>query len=239
MKPAAAVKLFNDATKQGVKYSNYSGDDDSTTEAHIRNQVPYAVEKFSDIVHMKRSLTTRIYNLSQNTKFPECSILSQKVIQYLVKCFSYAISQNKGNPKDTQATIKCITPHAFGDRTHCDSTWCGFTENPETYKRSSLPYGKDLVGESLKSSLTTILNDYSTDVVAEKLVPVLNTQKNEALNSVVGSKNPKIRFYGGSESNDFRVACGVAQINLRYEYVNLALRNSTLSLETFLQYTTK
>ena len=123
--------------------------------------------------------------------------------------------------------------------THCDSTWCGFKEYPETYKHSSLPYGKDLVGESLKSSLTTIFNDYSTDVVAEKLVPVLNTQKNEALNSVVGSKNPKIRFYGGSESNDFRVVCGVAQINLRYEYVNLALRNSTLSLETFLQYTTK
>jgi hypothetical protein len=26
----------------------------------------------------------------------------------------------------------------------------------------------------------------------------------------VGSKNPKIRYYGGSESNDFRVACAVA-----------------------------
>ena len=33
------------------------------------------------------------------------------------------------------------------------------------------------------------------------------TQKN----STIASKNPKTRFYGGSESNDFRVACGVAK----------------------------
>ena len=50
-----------------------------------------------------------------------------------------------------------------------------------------------------------------------------NSQRNEALTSVVGSKNPKIRVYGGSESNDFRVACGVAQTNLRNEYVNQTL----------------
>ena len=28
-------------------------------------------------------------------------------------------------------------------------------------------------------------------------------------NSTIAFKNPKTRFYGGSESNDFRVACGV------------------------------
>ena len=50
-----------------------------------------------------------------------------------------------------------------------------------------------------------------------------NSQRNEALNSVVGSKNPKIRFYGGSDSNDFRIACGIAQTNLRYSYVSRTL----------------
>ena len=50
-----------------------------------------------------------------------------------------------------------------------------------------------------------------------------NYQRNEALNSVIGSKNPKIRFYGGSESNDFRVVCGVAQTNLRYGYISRTL----------------
>ena len=89
MEPAAAVELFNRAPDQSVKFSVYTGDDDSTTEAHIREKVTYEVEKNSDIIHMKRSLTTRLYNLSQNEKFDNCSPLSQKVINYLVKCFSY------------------------------------------------------------------------------------------------------------------------------------------------------
>ena len=50
-----------------------------------------------------------------------------------------------------------------------------------------------------------------------------NSRRNETLNSVVGSKNPKIRFYGGSDSNDSRIACGVAQTNLPYSYVSRTL----------------
>ena len=54
-----------------------------------------------------------------------------------------------------------------------------------------------------------IFDEYCTDIVVAKLSPASNSQRNEALNSVIGSKNPKIRYYGGSESNDFRVACGI------------------------------
>ena len=45
MEPAAAVELFNRAPDQSVKFSVYTGDDDSTTEAHIREKVTYEVEK--------------------------------------------------------------------------------------------------------------------------------------------------------------------------------------------------
>ena len=100
MEPDSAVQMFNDAPKQKAKYSVYTGDDDSTTEAHIRQKVTYGVEKFSDVVHMKRSLATRLYNLSQHGKFPNSSTLSQKVINYLVKCFSYSIAQKKEIPKN-------------------------------------------------------------------------------------------------------------------------------------------
>ena len=34
MEPSAAVELFNNGPKHNVKYSTYTGDDDSTTEAH-------------------------------------------------------------------------------------------------------------------------------------------------------------------------------------------------------------
>ena len=90
--------------KQNVKYTIYTGDDDITTEADIRQKVSYGVEKPSDIIHMKRSATTRLFNLSQNGKFTNSSTLSQKVINYLVKCFSKSIAQNKRNPKGVHAS---------------------------------------------------------------------------------------------------------------------------------------
>ena len=59
--------------------------------------------------------------------------------------------------------------------------------------------------------------------MVNKLVHCANSQRNESLNSTIGSKNPKTRFYGGSESNDFRVACGVAQTNIGYDYIGKTL----------------
>lgn len=48
--------------KENIKFSTYTGDDDSTTEAHIRQKVSYGVVKMSDVVHTKRSLATRLYH---------------------------------------------------------------------------------------------------------------------------------------------------------------------------------
>ena len=50
---------------------------------------------------------------------------------------------------------------------------------------------------------------------------------------MVGSKNPKIRFYGGSDSNDSRVACAVAQRNLRYAYIDRTLEALNIEPGTF------
>ena len=71
----------------------YVGDDDTTTLCQMQEKVPYGVEKWSDITHAKRSLTTRLYNISQHNKFTDCSPLTQKVINYLAKCFSYTVLQ--------------------------------------------------------------------------------------------------------------------------------------------------
>ena len=61
MEPATAVELFNKAPDHSVKFSVYTGEDDSTTEARIREKVTCEVEKRknSDIIHIKRSLKTR------------------------------------------------------------------------------------------------------------------------------------------------------------------------------------
>ena len=116
-----------------------------------------------------------------------------------------------GDPESLKQGLKNIIPHAFGEHTCCNVSWCGFKQNPVAYKHTDLPNGKDLFGDSLKKALSDILDKYSTDIVVNKLTPCANSQRNESLNSTIGSKNPNTRFYEGSESNDFRVACGVAQ----------------------------
>ena len=166
-----------------------------TTLSHLHQTVPYGVQKWSDIVHAKRSLTTRLYNLSSRCKFKNCSSLSQKVINYLGKCFSYCIAQNK-DAESLKKALKCIVPHAFGEHGSCNDTWCGFKKDPVIYKHKDLPHHKDLRGNELKAALTSLLDVYATDTVAKKLAPFANSQRNEAFNSIVGTKNPKIRFYG-------------------------------------------
>ncbi|KAL9956925.1 hypothetical protein ACROYT_G038486 [Oculina patagonica] len=223
MEPLSAVELFNKMTESNVKFSTYTGDDDSTTECHLKQNVPYGVEKWSDTVHTKRSLTTRLYNLSQRGKFPNSSVLSQKVINYLVKCFTYCVAQNKGDAANMKIAIQSIVPHAFGNHTGCRETWCRHKKDPSNYNHRDLPYGKDLEGDSLQSALKSLFGEYSTGIVISKLAPAANSQRNECLNSVVGTKNPKIRYYGGSESSDYRVSCGVAQANVGYKYILEAL----------------
>lgn len=132
-------------------------------------------------------------------------MLSQKVINYVVKSFTYCIAQNKGDATNMKSAIQSIVPHAFGDHTGCRETWCRYKKDPSHYCHRDLPYGKDLQGDSLQSALKSLFDEYSTDIVINKLAPAANSQRNESLNSVVGSKNPKIRFYGGSESNDYSV----------------------------------
>ena len=219
-----ACELWSKAPQSGVKFSIYVGDDDSTTLADIKNKVPYGVQKWSGIVHTKRSLNSRLCKLRDHFKGSNCSVLTPKVINYLTKCFSYCINQNVGDSNSPKKGLKNIVPHAFGDHICWDNAWCGYKQNPPAYKHTELPYGKDLFGDSLKKALTDILDEYSTDIVVNKLAPCATSQRNESLNSTIGFNNPKTRFYGGSESNNFRVACGVAQTNLGYDYIGKTLK---------------
>ena len=63
----------------------------------------------------------------------------------------------------------------------------------------------------MEKALTAIFDEYSSDIVVKKLAPAGNCQRNESFN-VIGSINPKIRFYGGSESNDFRFLVEFARL---------------------------
>ena len=113
--------------------------------------------------------------------------------------------------------MKCIVPHAFGEHENCSQSWCGFKKDPLHYKHKDLPYRNDLYGDELKNALVAILDEYTTDTVTKKLAPFANSQQNEALNSIVGTKNPKIwwkRLQG--------CLCGCTN-NIGYGYIHKTL----------------
>ena len=213
MEPDVGAELAKSCDEQGAQVAILVGDDDSATIKKVRETVSHAVNKWSDTVHAKRSFGSHLYSLQSKHK----GKLSGKVIDYLQKCFGYALKQNKDDVEQLTSSLKAIVPHAFGEHEQCNVAWCGYLNNPATYKHSSLPHGKNLQGETLKQDLTAIVELFIQN--SEKLAPLGSSQANEALNNTIGSKAPKIRYYGSSESNDYRVACAVSQKNLGHDYV--------------------
>ena len=66
------------------------------------------------------------------------------------------------------------------------------------------------------------MKPFLTEEAAQKLAPCGSSQRNECVNSFIGTKAPKIRHYGGSESSDFRTAAAISQFSEGYGYVNQA-----------------
>ena len=64
------------------------------------------------------------------------------------------------------------------------------------------------------------MKPFLTEEAAKKLAPCGSSQRNECVNSSIGTKAPKIPHYGGSESSDFRTAAAISQFNEGYGYVN-------------------
>ena len=81
------------------------------------------------------------------------------------------------------------------------------------YIHNELRHGKDIHGTSLQQALQNLFDECATETVTTKLAPCMDSQRNESLNGTIGSKNLKIRHYGGSEGSNFCTACGVAQHN--------------------------
>lgn len=98
MEADVAVELGLSTSQQGAHVAVLVGDGDSCTIKRVRESVSHEVEKWSDTVHAKRSFRTSLYALQSDYK----GILSAKVIDYFLKCFGYALAQNKGSVQSLQ-----------------------------------------------------------------------------------------------------------------------------------------
>ena len=145
------VILLNSCGEKNAVVSVLVGDDDSSTISKVRQNVQHEVEKWSDVVHAKRSFGSSLYSIKTQNKS-----LTDSVIRYLQRCFGYALKQNKDDEKGVRDSLKSIVPHAYGDHSFCGN-WCGYLKNPVSYKHSGLPHGKDLTDKSLRQSLEKII----------------------------------------------------------------------------------
>ena len=76
MEPDVAVELANKAVDLGAQNSILVENDDSATIKKVRESVNHGVDKWSDIVHAKRSFGTSLYSLQAKHK----GVLSFKLI---------------------------------------------------------------------------------------------------------------------------------------------------------------
>ncbi|XP_074606562.1 uncharacterized protein LOC141859642 [Acropora palmata] len=201
------LDLHNKGKGQSIKYSvgNIIMDGDTTTISHIHQNVSDQISVWSDIGHAKKALHGHLLRISSSHK-----ALSKTVIDYLVKCFGYVLTQNKGNPEGIRKGCKVIPNLAFGDHSSCGS-WCQHKKNAESYRNQSLPHGKDLEGEDLKADLLQVFELFAS--YADKLAPMGSTQPNESFNNLVSVHAPKRLHFSGSASLRGRVAFAVATKN--------------------------
>ena len=139
--------LLNSCGEKSAVVSVLVGDDDSSTISKVRQNVEHEVDKWSDVVHAKRSFRSSLYSIKTQNKS-----LTDMVIWHFKRCFGYILKQNKDNEEGVRNGLKSIVPHAYGDHSSCGN-WCGYFKNPASFKHRGLPHGKDLTDKSLRQSL--------------------------------------------------------------------------------------
>ncbi|XP_011860412.1 PREDICTED: uncharacterized protein LOC105557707 [Vollenhovia emeryi] len=151
--------------------------------------------------------------------------LSSEAIKYLHRCFTYAVSQNPGNPDGLAAAIKNIPFHAFNQHDNCGD-WCNYAKDPENYVHTTVLGG--FQNDRLFQELKKLFDKLAAN--AEKFSTGASSQANESLNNIMSRKAPKAICYSLSESADFRYAAAVAQKNIGEQYVQDVYEKYNLSL---------
>ncbi|XP_006825610.2 uncharacterized protein LOC102807925 [Saccoglossus kowalevskii] len=201
--------MGTDIAVEAIKETEQKGEIASITMDRLQTKIKNDKVKNN---HTKKGFTNKLYKLKEDYKQ-----LLTKVINYLQKCFSYAISQNRDSVSSMQKNLKSIIPHAFGDHTHCYGSWCQYLVDPANYKHSSLPYGKELCSDDLRASSDKIMKTYIDS--SNDLARMGSTQGNENMNMVIASKAPKAKHYSGSDSFNVHIAAAVAQKDIGHTYV--------------------
>ncbi len=196
-------------------------DEDCTTLSRVKSVINHDINKYSDIMHVKKHVLGDLYKLQKSHK-----VLTANVIKYIGKCFTYAVNQNKGNVEAVRKALLNIVPHLFDKHAGCGE-WCKHKNKSDTFKYNYLPNGKAVSGCKLEKDLSTIFSKLGDNAV--KIAPCASTRENESFNNIVASKAPKSKHYSGSGSLVTRVESAVCQKNMGHSYLSTVFETAGLS----------
>ncbi|XP_043471058.1 uncharacterized protein LOC122504185 [Leptopilina heterotoma] len=106
-------------------------DNDSSSICAIRNASEHEVVKQADKNHTSKGVVNELYKIQKKHKE-----LTAVTIKYLQRCFSYCVSQNKGNSRNMAEAIKNIPHHCFNDHVNCGTCRRLFLKKNKTELRN-------------------------------------------------------------------------------------------------------
>lgn len=197
--------------KYNVQIGIYAADNDSTGIHAITSEIEHPIIKVDDTNHTKKGVMNQLYKVT-NIEDP-LKELSKNGKDYLRRCFSYALEQNKGDAPGLAKTLTNIPYHAHNIHDNCGE-WCRYKSDKENYNHSSIPGG--FQSPELFEALKRIFDQLAKH--ADRFSSAASSQANESLINSIARKCPKNICYCMSESADNRVHCAVCQKNLSFFY---------------------
>lgn len=214
--------------KNDVQLGIFCGDEDSSAIAGVRDALvdSHYVIKLSDKNHLSKGVKNLLYSILK-ARDPDRE-MNKNVIEYLDKCFSYAMAQNPGDERGLARALRAIPFHAYNNHSQCtDFSWCKYKENPGEYTHRTI--GEGIQNPILFAAIDEIFEGLAKN--AGKYAHAASSQANESLNAAIARKAPKSHCYSLSESMDYRVAAAVAEKNEGESYMIQVFQRLNLSVD--------
>lgn len=225
MEADLAVQLVTNSSilkDKNAEVGIYVGDDNSCAIKKVREYSEPEVVKLSDVNHTSKGVTKHMFLLQKRHKE-----LTKDTIDYLHKCFTYAVAQNKAHVDEMAHAIRQIPKHAFNDHDGC-GIWCRYKGNEKNYEHQTIVGG--FQSSSLLKDLTELFEKLADNCA--KFAHGKSSQLNENVNQIMASKCLKSRCYSTRESADFRFASAIATKNLGDAYIDRVTEKMNLSSNT-------
>lgn len=195
------------------------GDEDVWSMSDVRKEMDRmglkeTIYKLADRNHVKKNFSKKLYKLKE--RFEELNKVG--LINHIKKCFTYAMSQSKGNSKKLSETLRAIPNHLYGKHKDNCGSWCSEISEKDPEKRS---HRFTISDDGLFVELQNLFEAYAAPENAKKYCVNASSQGNEAVNNIFAHQLPKIKCYNKSASSDFRVATGVCVKNIGPTFATL------------------